>query len=88
MTSEMKPTLEEIQKLFPTGDYIEYETGNGFFSGMIIGYESSKYGISLELGDRQFPVWNDKGLKYAEMYHKKIRTEIIHVPEVVQLTLF
>jgi hypothetical protein len=82
------PTLEEIKQRFPIGDYIEYQTGNGFFSGLIVGYETCKYGISLNLGDRKFPIWSDEDFKQAEKYYKSTRTKIIKAPKLEQLTLF
>lgn len=64
------PTQDEIQRRFPVGDRIEYQTSNGKFSGIIAGYESDKYGISLNLGDRRFPILSEKDFKLAEKYHK------------------
>jgi hypothetical protein len=91
-------TLNEIQQHFPIGDYIEYQTLAGFFSGRIVGYED-KRGISLDLGDRRFPVDTEKFFKEAEKYHvparlkdERIRLEkSLEVPEapiLEQLTLF
>lgn len=92
------PTLDEIQKRFPIGDYIEYQTGNGFFSTTIRGYSTCKYGVSLDLSDRKCPIWSEKDFKRAEGYHisaelKNERTKIeislrVSVPILEQLTLF
>ncbi|MEX2462062.1 MAG: hypothetical protein WD469_12355 [Paenibacillaceae bacterium] len=95
--TDSKLTLDAIQQRFPIGDYIEYQTGNGFFSGMIIGYEQNR-GISLDLGDRRFPVDSEKFFVIAEKYHipaetknERLKIEIslrVPVPILEQLTLF
>jgi hypothetical protein len=88
------PTQDEIQQRFPIGDYIEYQTGKGFFSGKIVGYRSyTTGGISLDLGDRRIPVTTSEQLKMAEKWHKSAKTKaeepkIIKAPQIIQLTLF
>jgi hypothetical protein len=84
-----------VKQLFPIDDRIEYQTGRGYFSGIIRGYEVDKYGVSLDLGDRRFPIWDDEDIEMAEKYHKWAGEEPYDPPtpkdvsqKVVQLTLF
>jgi hypothetical protein len=79
------PTHDEIQLRFPIGDRIEYQTGKGWFSGLIIGYESDKYGISLHLGDRRFPIWDEKGFQLAEKFHKSAHSVGAELPEELEI---
>lgn len=84
------PTLDEIQQRFQIGDYIEYMTGCGLFTGLIVGYELNRNGICLDLGDRWFPVWQYADFEMAEKHHRTAESYLLNpLPtKYIQITFF
>lgn len=90
------PTLDEVQKRFPLGDFIEYQTGHGLFCGIIKGYVVESYGVSIDLGDRRCPLWSNEDFQRAATWHRTATSisergcdrNITPVSRPIQLTLF